>query len=252
MSTFGLGDKPISWEEFIKQTAGAPFSDSWQQAITSVILSAFPDRVDVDNSQHILASDGRTEYRVILSSATKYYDDHYDYNLYFVEVLRPPDLGNRETTLLLKGLELVCRFRSMFLEKESEFRGEIIGVTDPLKLHQVAGNLLRGLDRMHRDAQEAGVDQPALYAKYVEVEHLEAMAKAYRPAEAKLRELIGEVLTGKADVGARVSLRDQMAETLTNMETAIRPENALLLREMSAQLNKIVACQEEENTAQTK
>ena len=73
-----------------------------------MVLSAFPDRVDVDNSQHILANDGKTGYRVILTTATKFYDDFREYNLYFVEMLQRPEYGDQDTTSLLKGLELEC------------------------------------------------------------------------------------------------------------------------------------------------
>jgi hypothetical protein len=248
MSIFGLADEPITWNEFTEQTANAPFADSWRQAITSVVLSAFPDRVDVDNSQHIVANDGKTGYRIILTTATKYYDGHYEYNLYFVELWRRMDYGDRDTTNLLKGLELVCRFRSMFLEKKSEFRGEIVGLTDPLKLQQVAASLLRELTLMHQDAQDAGIDRAALWTQYVDFGYIKAMAEAYRPAEARLRELIGKVMAAKRDVTPLESLRDEMAEVLKRMETAVRPQNALLLREMSAKLSKIVGRQEEENT----
>jgi hypothetical protein len=250
MSIFGLADEPITWNEFNERTAKMPFADSWRQAITSVVLSAFPDRVDVDNSQHILANDGKTGYRVILTTATKYYDDHHEYNLYFVELLRRTDRGDRDTTQLLKGLELLCRFRSLFLEKESEFRGEIVGLTDPVKLQHLVGSLLRELNLIHRDAQDAEIDRPALWMQYVDFEHIKAIAKAYRPAEAKLRELMGKVMTSDGDLKSLESLRDEMAETLTRMETAVRPENALMLREMSAKLSRIVEHQEKEHTGE--
>jgi hypothetical protein len=103
---------------------------------------------------------------------------------------------------------------------------------------------------MHRDAQEAGIDRPSLWAQYVEFEHIKAMAQAYRPAEVKLRELISAVIKTKADVKLLESLRDQIAETLMRMETEVRPENAVLLREMSLKLSRIVERQEEENTAE--
>jgi hypothetical protein len=52
MSIFGLADGPVTWKDFTDLTANNPFADSWRQAITAVVLSTFPDRVDVDNSQH--------------------------------------------------------------------------------------------------------------------------------------------------------------------------------------------------------
>jgi hypothetical protein len=39
MKIFGLADEPITWERFVDLTASQPFADSWQDAITSVVLS---------------------------------------------------------------------------------------------------------------------------------------------------------------------------------------------------------------------
>jgi len=107
------------------------------EAQGSVVFSSFPDRVDVDNSQVILASDGKTRYRVILTTVTKFYDDVREYNSYFIEMLPRAEYGDQDTTDLLKGLELVCRFRAMFLEPRSDFFGESVRLTDPHKLPEL-------------------------------------------------------------------------------------------------------------------
>jgi hypothetical protein len=44
MSIFGLPDNEISWDGFLKATAESKYSDSWRQAITSVISSSFLTR----------------------------------------------------------------------------------------------------------------------------------------------------------------------------------------------------------------
>jgi hypothetical protein len=245
MNIFGLSDEPITWQEFLAKTADQPFAESWRDAITSVVLSSFPDRVDVDNSQVILASDGKTGYRVILTTATKFYDDYREYNLYFVQMLQRAEYGDEDTTCLLKGLELVCRFRSMFLEPDSDFRGENVLLTQLTKLPELAGRLLKELNLMHRDVQEAGLDKPGMWTKYVNFEHFRTIAQAYRPCEAKLRTIIPKVIALKAQPALLDPLAKEMADSLTTMEAAVRPENALLLREMSAKLNKIVERQDQ-------
>jgi hypothetical protein len=245
MSIFGLSDEPITWKKFLDLTAGQPFAESWRGAITSVVLSAFPDRVDVDNGQIILSNDGTTGYRIILTTATKYYDDYCEYSLYFVEALQRPDYGDHDTTYLLKGLELVCRFRSAFLESNSDFLGENIMLTGALKVPEVAKNLLKELNLLHRDSQEARLDRPGMWAKWVNFEHIKAMAEAYRPCESKLREIIPKIIEAKGKPAILEPLRDEMAETLKRMEDALRPENAYLLHEMSAELNRIVKRQDD-------
>lgn len=244
MNIFGLADEPITWSKFVDLTADHMFADSWRNAIAAVVLSGFPDRVDVDNSQVILENDGKKAYRVILTTATTFYDDYRECNLCFVEMLTPPERGDEDTTSLLKGLELVCRFRSMFLEAGSDFLGENIRLTQTRVLPQLAARLLKELDLLHRDAQEAGLDRPGKWTSYVDVSHLEANANAYQPCESKLRQIIPKVLAARGSTSELESLREKLAEALTAMETVVRPENRLLLQEMAAKLNKIVEHQD--------
>ena len=249
MKIFGLADETMTWKRFLELTASQPFADSWQDAITSVVLSSFPDRVDVDNSQIILASDGKTGYRVILTTATKFYDDYREYNLYFVEMLQRADYGDEETTQLLKGLELVCRFRSVFLEPGSDFLGDNVLLTEIHKLPELAGRLLKELNLMHRDAQEAGLDKPGKWTQYMNSEHFKVIADAYRPAESKLRKIIPKIMAVKSQPPLLEPLCKEISEVLTGMEMAVRPENALLLREMAAKLSKVVEYQDQVTTA---
>jgi hypothetical protein len=244
MDIFGLSDDCITWGKFLDSTSSQPFGDSWRNAITSVVLSSFPDRVDVDNSQVIVASDGKTTYRVILTTATKFYDDYRAYNLYFVQVLQREEYGDQDTTYLLKGLELVCRFRSAFLEPSSDFLGENIGLVHLEQLPKLATKLLKELNLLHRDAQEAGLDRPGMWAKYVTFDHIKKISEAYRPCESKLREIISKIMAAKGQTELLQPLGKQMADALATMEKVVRPENKLLLQEMALQLNKIVERQD--------
>lgn len=245
MDIFGLADGYTTWGKFLESISTQPFGESWRDAITSVVLSSFPDRVNVDNSQVILASDGKTAYRVILTTATKFYDDYREYSLYFVEVLQRDDHGDDDTTYLLKGLELVCRFRSAFLEPSSQFLGETIGLTSVDQLPQTALKLLKELNFLHRDAQEAGLDRPGMWARWVTIDHIKTIADAYRPCELKLRETISKITAARGQGALLQPLANEMAEALMAMEKVVRPENALLLHEMATELNKVVEKQDQ-------
>jgi hypothetical protein len=244
MDIFGLSDEHITWGKFLDSISSQPFADSWSDAITSVVLSSFPDRVNVDNSQVIVTSDGKKSYRVILTTATKFYDDYREYNLYFVEVLQRDSPGDQDTTYLLKGLELICRFRFAFLEPSSDFLGENIRLMDTDQLPNCAMKLLKELNLLHRDAQEAGLDRPGMWAKWVTIDHLRTITEAYRPCEAKLREIVPKIMAAKGQTMLLQPFRKEMAEELTAMEKIVRPENAHLLREMAAQINKVVEQQD--------
>jgi hypothetical protein len=244
MNIFGMADEPITWEKFIDLTAGHAAADSWHHAIATVVHSAFPNRVDVDNGQVILGSDGKTAYQVILTTATTFYDDYRECNLCFVEMVARPEHGDQDTTRLLKGLDLVCRFRSMFLEEASDFLGENVRLTQVQKLPELAGRLSKELNLLNRDAQEAGLDKPGMWKPYVDVGHLKAIADAYQHCESELRQIIPKVIAAKGAVPEIEPLRDKLAEALTAMETVVRPENRLLLQEMAAKLNQIVEHQD--------
>jgi hypothetical protein len=251
MKIFDLADEPITWRDFLAKTADQPFADSWREAITTVVLSSFPDRVNVDNSQVILGSDGNTAYRVILTTATKFYDDFREFNVYFVEMLQRADYGDEVTTQLLKGLELVCRFRSMFLEPGSDFLGDNVSLTEINKLPEIANRLLKELNLLHRDAQEARLDRPGIWTQYVDVDHFRVIAEAYRPCELKCRQLITKIVSVHGHVEQLEPLRKEMAEVLSRMQNTVRPENALLLRQMAARLSRIVEDQDRANASRT-
>lgn len=107
------------WEEtWTHSFPAVSFPFTWVDAITSVVNSALQSQLDVDNSQLLVSHDEKHAYRVILTTGTKYYNGVREFNLYFVEYLKRPDFGDQDTTLLFKGLELLCRFRSLFLSKK--------------------------------------------------------------------------------------------------------------------------------------
>ena len=84
MSTiFGLSDSERTWGRFVAETAANEHAESWQAAIASVIISSFQNRVNVDNSRVVMASDNSKAYRVIIISTVRYYDDKWELNLYF-------------------------------------------------------------------------------------------------------------------------------------------------------------------------
>jgi hypothetical protein len=239
MNIFGLPDEPLTWSEFVGRTKNQAFSDSWYDALTSVILSAFPDRIDVDNSQVIVADDGRTAYRVVLATAIKFYDDFREYNLYFVEMLQRNEYGDGEISFILKNLELLCRFHSLFLAPYSDFSGENVLVTSIERLPDLATRLRKELTLFGRDSSDAGLGRPGVWARYVEFEHIKMFSDAFRRCEQKLGEVIPSINAAKSHPVRLEPLRGQMADALNQMKNATRPENALLIMQLAAKLAQL-------------
>jgi hypothetical protein len=87
----------------------------------------------------------------MLSRAILFLDSRCEFQLYFVEITRRHDFGNKHSTRLLRALGLCCRFRFMFFEKESEFSPEALMLAkDDIKewarklIRELSLQLLRG------------------------------------------------------------------------------------------------------------
>jgi hypothetical protein len=241
MSIFGLPDAAITWNDFLKSTAADKYCDSWRQAITSVIGSSFPDKVNVDNSQIIISEDETKSYRLILTTCTKYYDDRREFSLYFVEALKRSDFGREDTSILLKGLEIVCRFRFIFLEVDSNFSGNSVRATALPRLADKVTRLVKEIDLLGRDARDAGLDQPNVWRQFVDWDHVLSMFGEYEPRELRLREVASEIMKNQMQHHVLEPLRGKLADVIADLESVTRPNDTLLIRAMSAKLQSLVA-----------
>lgn len=241
MSIFGLPDAETTWENFLSSIAGNEYCDSWRQAITSVISSSFPDKINVDNSQIVVSADSTKSYRIILTACTKYFDDRREFSLCFVEGLRRKDFGNGDTNLLLKGLDMVCRFRFLLLEGDSEFTGNNILLTRPNDLPDLAHSLMRELDLLNRDARDAGLHKAHVWRRFVDWDSLLRMGEDYQPQEQALRGVIRQILLSQDEPETLADLRKELASIVKGIETTMRPANTLLVRSMASKLQQMVA-----------
>jgi hypothetical protein len=234
MSIFGLPSNEMSWEEFQGQTKQDKFRDSWVDAITSVVMSALQSQLDVDNSQLLVSHDEKHAYRVILTTGTKYFNGVREFNLYFVEYLKRPDFGDQDTTVLFKGLELLCRFRSLFLERKSEFSSMSFRIANPSAIKDMARSVERELNLLRRDAIEVGLDRAPIWAEFVDWERLLKMAEVWRPLDIKVRQILSDIRRSEPD--AIEDHRKSLVETLQELEKNMRPLNAGAIAEMSEKL----------------
>jgi hypothetical protein len=242
MSIFGLPNQDMTWAEFGKLTKNSKFRDSWIDAITSVVTSSLQGQLDVDNSQVIVSNDERHAFRVILTTGTRYFNGTREFNLYFVEYLRPRDFGDASTTLVLKGLELSCRFRFLFLEKNSEFSHMNIQIAVPSRLHELGRNIERELNLLRRDAIEMGLDRANIWADFVDWEYLKRMSEEWRPLEEKIRKICIQIRRVKEDSDQVPELRDSLADVIGQLEITIRPLNTQLICGLTDSLKKFCSC----------
>jgi hypothetical protein len=141
---------------------------------------------------------------------------------------------------LLKGLELVCRYRFMFLERDSKFTANNILITRPDGLGNIASELLRELNLMRRDSLNAGLDQPAVWSKFVDWSVLLVVAKTYEPIEHDIRQLISRIFRTAHQSEQLADLRQQLSDKLAQLADSTRPPNTQLIESMAQMLQSLV------------
>lgn len=241
MSIFGLPDEEITWDKFLKSVTGRQ-KEAWRVAIANVVASSLQG-INVDNSQIILSLDESRSYRIILTTATRYFDDSQEFNLFFVEALQREEYGDKHTTLLLKGLELVCRYRFMFLESDSKFSCDNILITRTERLPDMAGELLRELNLMRKDSLNVGLDQPAVWANFVDWSLIHKMASDYEPIDQLIRELVTDILKMRDKPDELEALREKLSGAVRRLADATEPHNSVLIKAMSQKLQSLVESQ---------
>jgi hypothetical protein len=180
-------------------------------------------------------------YRVVLTTSTKYFDGTREFNLYFVEAMQRSDFGDKATSLLLKGLDLVCRYRFMFLEKSSEFSSMNVRAISLEHFRDVVRRVIREFNLLSRDSQDAGLDQPNIWSKFVSWSDVLAMSEIWRPLELKIRQKSGEIINFKGDSDRLAPLRSEFVKILEELESSTKPINQKLIKCMSRKLVEIVS-----------
>jgi hypothetical protein len=235
-SIFGIPSKEMTWEAFRQETAKSPQAEWWCDSIRSVVSSSIPNRIDVDNSQIVMASDEKTIYRLILSSSILYYNGNREFHLYFVEMLKRNEFGDRKTTLLLKGLDLVCRARFLFLERSSEFTEGNVATIGDEHLPDLARRLVSELNLLGRDAHTHSLDQPRIWAEFTDWTQVSKMVAVWRPCEEKLRELAANIKRAENNIPQLGKLRIDFSTAVKDTADGIREHNSVLLASMADQL----------------
>jgi hypothetical protein len=243
MSIFGLPDPTLPWSSFVSKISDHRLGTSWREAIVSVVISSLRNKMEIDNSQVIVSSDEKHVYRVILTTSTSYYNGNREFSLYFVEALRRNDYGNRDTTLLLKGLELVCRFRFMFLEEKSEFSKMNILAISLDRVPELAQALIQELNLLRRDAQEARLDLPNVWSNFISWDIVVDMSRKWQDQEKNIRGLASAITALKRsgdDTPRLEEMRVELAREIDHVSKSSRANNGLLIKEMTAKLASTV------------
>jgi len=142
----------------------------------------------------------------------------------------------------LKGLELSCRFRFLFLERNSEFAQMNIRIALPNRVHELGRSIERELNLLRRDSIEMGLDKANVWADFVDWDYLQKMSEEWRPLETKMREICVRIRAVKEDSEEIPRLRESLADTVKQLETAVLPLNTRLICGLTDSLKKFCSC----------
>jgi hypothetical protein len=234
MSIFGLPPTETTWGNFRQQTRQNKFADSWIDAITRVVTYSMQNQLAVDNSQIVVSYDEKSAYRVILTTGTRYFNGDREFNLYLVEHDWRGEFGDPDTTLLFKGLEILCRFRSLFLERRSEFSSMACRVARVDDAKVFAGAMERELNLLYRDSLEAGLGNPSVWLGLLDPKLLLSLSQAWLPLESRLREALTQ--TRRSEPATVGKCREALITVLAELEAAMRPINTEMIAVMADKL----------------
>ncbi|HUN92012.1 MAG TPA: toll/interleukin-1 receptor domain-containing protein [Burkholderiaceae bacterium] len=238
-SVFGIpsdsSEREIRWQEFGRQIEIKEPGKFWLSTIERMLTST--DDIDIDNSEVIATHDQKNLYRLILTTSTTYYNDEIETSIYLVEFFRRPDHGNPVTSLLLKGLQITCRFRFLFLEDQSQFYHLNVSLGTATPLRDTARRIVSELDLLASDTFQANLNQPGTWATFVDSKVLEQMAQAWRPLRAHLVACCAAAMCNATATESETA-RAELAEALKRIRDEIRPHSDKLLAAMASQLLK--------------
>jgi len=87
-----------------------------------------------------------------------------------------------------------------------------------------------------------GLDKANVWADFVDWDYLQKMSEEWRPLETKMREICVRIRAVKEDSEEIPRLRESLADTVKQLETAVLPLNTRLICGLTDSLKKFCSC----------
>jgi hypothetical protein len=226
----------LTWDLF-KQKVTGDLANYWCSSLARTILSA--QSGVVDNNQVITSADWK-RYRLIVTTVTTYFTNEFETSLYLVEALKRPDRGYPETTQLLKGLNIVCRFRFFFMEKMSDFYYVNFGSKPVADLPRLANALTAELDFQRSEAMDAELHQPGNWEQFMDVTVLNSMLETWGPLAGEIRQLCSDALQ-EGTQERQKQIFDGLKARLKRIYDEFKIHNSALIGAIAGNLIKLTA-----------
>ena len=228
--------KGMKWSQLQQLIAADPLALHWSSALCQVVISAGVPTFDVDNSQVIFTHNGEKRYRLFLTTSTTFHDGTVEASVYLVEAFREKDYGSPDTSLLLKGLDIVCRFRFLFLENQSDFYWFNVDGWGSQRLPKMARQLLTELSLLRTEAEGAELHKPGSWAAFVPKEVLQQMMDTWKPLAGEIRRLCLLAIEPGADESKLSQILTQLKEQFKLVEEKCSAHNGLVIGAIAAKL----------------
>ncbi len=245
-AVFGIPERQdgaaMSWAEFTKELGAHPRAKNWLGSLQSLMDTAeVSNGLESDHGTFIRSHDGQQLFRPVVTTCTVYRDNSIEASIYLILVRSRPDVGDPVTTRLLKALKLVCRFRFLFLEKQSEFNPVNVVQMPLANVPAFASRILAELELLDSDMISAELHLPGAWSEYLNDGQIRAMAEIWYPLRVSLGELCAEAATTAP--AAMRELRQGITQRLEDVRRTQQPNNAVVLRALAEHLSGYAAAE---------
>jgi hypothetical protein len=193
----------------------------------------------LDHTLVLLAQDGKTLYRPVLTTLSEFNNDDREASLYFIEIKRRVGHGDEKTTKLLEGLDAICRFRFLFLERSSNFQPLNLNICRTISDAKIfADELMAEIYYLENDLTAAGLDQPASWAEFVDENKINEMLNAWLPLRNRLHSDCLNIISSQTNDDVH-ALTEPLSLTLSETRSGISSHNSLLLSNLTSKLGEL-------------
>jgi len=226
-------EERISWGDFTRELSHIVRDDASAicRAIERVFDSAVSSISTVDNDQLIRSPRDGKLYRVLVTRHFDYYNGRKIVHMYFIEKLRRTELGNEDTSILLAFINVTARYRSIFLEAESDlseaaFQFEV----DPEQLQDKVHRILQEIVMIEDESAQLKLDgtkaATLLYGKDADLSVAAAVTQRWLTARAELFATAAKVLQARTDDPAFAAAINEWRGVLKHFSAVTREINS--------------------------